>query len=482
MLGGSSSMNVMIYIRGNDKDFQRWYDQGNKDWHPKVVRHYYRKAESFQNAEGLSDPAVRDSYGHDGPLALNYFNGTTETFADALLGAWEEAGFKRVPDVNVHNVIGAGPYGATATNGRRDSTAKAYLNTIRDRPNLQVIKHSLVTKVLINETTLETYGVTVNRNGTQMTFYTSKEVILSAGAVNTPQLLMLSGIGQKEHLESKGIPCLVDSQAVGQNLQDHIYIPVTIYGNQPGEEDPDETSLEYSIYLYNSTGYFASNTIASVISFYAYENSSYPQFQNLVGVFPKNSSKVEPYFSPLYKPSVVESITEKSANNALYLYLFHVLHPYSRGNISLNTSNPEDAPLIYPNYFEDLRDLQAASDGIRMLTKVVYSDYFKSVDGFLGRLKWPACDVYELDSDEYWKCIGINMVLTIYHPVGTAKMGPDPKTAVVNSHLKVHGVGKLRVIDASVMPSLTSGNTNGPTIMIAERASDLVKEKYGQLN
>ncbi|XP_047995562.1 ecdysone oxidase-like [Leguminivora glycinivorella] len=479
MLGGCSSMNMMIYVKGNDADFQQWYDQGNKEWHPKTVREYYRKAESFQNINGLNNPAVKYAYGQNGPLGINYFNSTSQDLTQELLGAWNEIGIKTVADINERNVLGAGPYGATAVNGRRESTAKAYLKPLRNRKNFKLLKNALVTKIIIDEASLEAMGVEVEINETEFIFYATREVILSAGAINTPQLLMLSGVGPRNHLISKGIECLVDSPLVGQNLQDHIYVPVTIFGRHPEDEVPIFNEIQYQTFEYikKNKGILATNIIQNVLSLYSRSNDSkFPEFQNLVAVFPKKIEIAELYFKYLYKSVVVDSIIENSKGNALYLYLFHNLHPYSKGNISLRTSNPKDAPLIYANYFDDPRDLQHTSDGIRMLTKIVNTTFYTYIEGFLGRLNWPACDIFHLDTDEYWKCIAMNMVLTMYDPVGTARMGISPETAVVDGRLNVHGVCKLRVIDASVMPTLTSGNINGPTIMIAERASDFVKE------
>ncbi|XP_049869051.1 ecdysone oxidase-like isoform X1 [Pectinophora gossypiella] len=485
MLGGSSSINAMIYIRGNDYDFLEWYNQGNKEWHPEVVQKYFIKAESLQNNALLRDPIVGNFYGHNGPQTINRFNSTINSITDKILKAWDEIGFKNVPDINVAQSLGSGVYTTTAGNGKRISTAAAYLNPIKNRKNLKVIKNTLVTKILINDTTNTAFGVEVERNGRKIYFYASLEVILSAGTINTPQLLMLSGVGPAEHLASKDIPVKVDSPLVGKNLQDHIMVPITIYGNEPGELDQTKQSFETVQYLYNRTGYLAHGSIAHIVAFYSIiEKALYPLFQNHLAIFPKNSTAARDWarLRARYEPSVVESVVQNNVNHSLYLYLFNLLHPCSRGNITLRSSDPKDPPLINANYFDDPTDLELSVSGIRMLTKILDTPYFKSIGGYLGRMSWPDCDEFALDSIEYWRCICINMVLTVYHPIGTSKMGPDPKTSVVDSRLRVHGMKNLRIIDASVMPTETSGNTNAPTIMVGERGSDLIKEDYGFLD
>ncbi|XP_026317773.1 glucose dehydrogenase [FAD, quinone]-like [Hyposmocoma kahamanoa] len=482
MLGGSSGINAMLYVHGNDYDYKLWYDQGNKEWHPNIVRRYFKKAEKLQAQQLLKDTRIAENYGRHGPLNIDIFNSTIRTITENIVGSWNEIGIKKVPDLNTANVLGSGIITATVSYGQRVSTASAYLNTARNRPNLHVIKNSFVTKILLSHgKAKKAYGVEVDRNGNTMTFLANFEVIVSAGTINTPQLLMLSGVGPKEHLISKDIQCKVNLPGVGKNLQDHLIVPVTIYGDQPEETDTIKQYFESIQYLYERKGYLGETSVTDALAFYSLDNNAtYPLFQNHVIIFPKNSSNVQMYLNKIarYKNVVTESVLENSRNHALYLFLFNLLHPKSNGDILLKSSNPTEYPLINANYFNDAMDLEAAARGIKKITKLVNTKYFQSIGGYLGRMRWPECDNFELDSLDYWKCICINMVITVYHPVGTARMGSDPNTSVVDSRLRVHGVKSLRVIDASVMPNITSGNTNGPVIMIAERGSDIIKEDH----
>ncbi|CAG5033046.1 unnamed protein product [Parnassius apollo] len=476
MLGGSSSMNGMIYFKGHSHDYQNWYNSGNKEWHPERVRKYFKKAESLQDQNLLKDPEIRDNYGHDGPLIINTFNSTLRVFTNKILKSFEEIGINPVKDLNTANLVGSGIFRSTAFNGKRGSTVATYLTQLQNRKNFKLLKNALVTKILLNDR-LEAYGVKVVVNGTTLKLLASLEVILSAGTINTPQLLMLSGVGPKDHLESRNITCKVNLPGVGQSLQDHLIIPVPIFGNETTLPYEGYRPLDTLRYLINRTGPLAQNSFTDIVAFFSKnKNATRPEFQTHVQIFNRNSSRGLAYFSSIYKPTIVESFLEQNRNYTLFLFLFNLLHPESTGNISLNSKNPNDHPLIYANYFADSTDLEATAEGIKVLTKLVNTTYFKSINGFLSRYDWPVCNNFELDSTDYWKCISVNMVLTIFHPVGTSKMGLNSNDSVVDSRLRVHKIKKLRVIDASVMPTITSGNTNGPTIMIAELGSDLIKE------
>ncbi|CAH0701338.1 unnamed protein product [Spodoptera exigua] len=278
MIGGCSNINAMIYVQGNDQDYQNWVDLGNPEWSVEEVRRCFKKAESLQDMNMLNNPDISKHYGHDGLLPISSFNFTYPHLRDKILSAWNKIGIKNVPDYNVANVLGSGRMRATAASGERQSHSKAYLNPVLERNNLKIMKNSLVTKLLFKQGSKIIEGVEVDHDSKTFKFYATNEVIVSA-----------------------------------------------------------------------------------------------------------------------------------------------------------------------------------------------------------GRMEWPPCDNYELDSRDYWKCICIEMVVSVYHPAGTCQMGPDPKTSVVSSRLKVHGVRNLRVIDASVMPTLTSGNTNAPTGMIGERGTELILEDYDKL-
>ncbi|XP_062529285.1 ecdysone oxidase-like [Bombyx mori] len=483
MLGGSGGINGMIYFKGHDFDFQRWYDAGNKEWHPKIVRYFYKKLESLQDASQLRNPFIRRNYGLNGNLIINSLNSTNEHLIESVINSFDEISFRRNCDISALNAFGSGKFKINGSNGRRVSTAKAYLNTIQKRKNLKIITNAFVTKILIDSVTKTVEGVEVEVQGQKKTFYANLEVILSAGTINTPQILMISGIGPEDQLSSKGISCKVDSPMVGKNLQDHAIVPVTVYGDKPKKKKSEaERNFDIIRYLYNRSGPLAYISSPGIAALYTDDpNLPYPKFQSFLILYEKNTSSVREAFEKRgYKQSVVNSISKLNTNHALYHFAITLLHPHSKGYIRLRSNNPKDPPLIYTNYFSDPRDLRSCVRGVKMLTKITRTTYFKSINGFLGRINLEPCNGYELDSAEYWKCICLNLVTTVYHPVGTCKMGVEPKTSVVSSRLKVFGVAKLRIIDASVMPNEISGNTNAACAMIGERGAAIVKEDYSK--
>uniref|UniRef100_A0A2H1VF08 SFRICE_012887 n=1 Tax=Spodoptera frugiperda TaxID=7108 RepID=A0A2H1VF08_SPOFR len=484
MLGGSSSINDLTYVPGNTQDYQNWYDAGNEEWSVEDVQRCFEKFESLQNEEMLENPNIKNVYGDNGPLIINRLNHTQRAYTNFIIDSFDRIEFKKVADFKLANFLGSGVTMATATNGVRQSTNKAYLQPIKDRSNLVIMKDTLVTKILINDTAISAYGVEVEKNGEKKVYYASKEIILSAGAVSSPQLLMLSGVGPKEHLESYSIETLVDSPMVGQNLQDHALLPITIYANAPGEKTLLNMMSDITKYVAIREGVFAqSSVISDVAAFYStVDDATYPNIETRASIIHKNSKTLEYYLQTKfrYNDTVLASIVDLNKDYALYLFEAILLHPYSKGYIALQSNDPKDAPLIYANYFDDSRDLDVAVAGIKMATKILDTPYFKMFKAFLGRMDVPECNEYELGSEDYWRCIAKNLVTSIVHPMGSCKMGSDISTSVVNSRLQVHGVNNLRVIDAGVFPSTISGNTDAACIMVGERGSELIKEDYNK--
>ncbi|KAJ8728001.1 hypothetical protein PYW08_016386 [Mythimna loreyi] len=220
MLGGSSSINYMAYVQGHPLDYQSWFNEGNTEWHPDIVKQYFKKAESLQDPIRLKIPEVYNHYGHNGPLVVNAFNGTDECLVEGLLSALNEIGIKNVDDLNTANNVGSSKFIATVNEGKRVSTATAYLNPIaRHRKNLKIVKNSFVTKIVLDGRNVR--GVEVDYRGKMLTLKAKHEVIISAGSIDTPQLLMLSGIGPEKHLAEKNIKTVINLPMVGQNLHDH---------------------------------------------------------------------------------------------------------------------------------------------------------------------------------------------------------------------------------------------------------------------
>ncbi|KAJ8728014.1 hypothetical protein PYW08_016399 [Mythimna loreyi] len=486
MFGGCSSINAMIYIKGNKQDYQSWYDAGNKEWSVEEVLRCFRKAENLQNQEMCNNATISKTYGHDGMVVINKFNSTYDWFLEKLLDSWNEMGFRRVPDLNMENIMTCGYITVNAANGIRQSTDRAYLMPAANRENLKILKSALVTKVLIDENKTA-YGVEVEKDGKKKTFYASREVILSAGPLSSPQLLMLSGVGPAKHLQEHGIPVILDSPMVGQNLNDHSTFTIFTFADLP-IDTPSESDahLNFINYLANRHGPLStSDFITSAIALYSTENNpTHANCQNHITIIPRNTAGFKANFQKIFRfnDTVIEPLAELNKKHASLAFHFHYLHHRSKGNVSLRSDNPHDNPRIYYNYFEDSRDLEDAAKGIKIATRILNTEYFKSINAFLPRINVPACDEFEVDSIKYWKCIVLNLVATVFHPIGTCQMGCYKNMSVVDSRLRVHGLQNLRVIDSSIMPSQISGNTNAASIMIGERGAELVQEDALQQN
>ena len=422
VLGGSSSINAMIYIRGNRHDFDHWQALGNSGWSYQDVLPYFKKSENQQHG-------ASEFHGVDGLLNVTDAlepHLTSQRFIDAA----EALGYGRNPDFNGATQEGGGMLQLTIKDGKRQSTAVAFLNPILGRPNLTVTTSALVTRLLFEGT--RTIGVEYLHNGTLHQAFVNEEVILSAGAFDSPKLLMLSGIGNAQDLRALGISPVVDLPGVGQNLQDHLAVSAAYLATQDVIPAPTSNLGEAGLFLHTEN-----------------KPDAAPNLQFHFGVL----LWVQPEFA---RPGSGFSIVPC------------LLHPQSRGSVSLRSSSPNDSPIIRMNYLQSEEDLQVLVEAIKIARNLANSGAF---DDYLGEEVAPGVNV---TSDEDIKAYIRQNSDSLYHPVGTCKMGTDTM-AVVDAQLRVRGVEGLRVVDASIMPTLTSGNTNAPTIMIGEKAADLIK-------
>lgn len=449
-LGGSSSVNAMCYIRGQKEDYDRWEEEGATGWGFNDVLPYFKKAEHFTGGED-------EFHGVGGPLSvesLKHTNVLSHTFVDAAA----TAGYDVLDDFNRDNREGVGFYHVTQKNGQRCSTAKGYLSEAKHRNNLTILTHTTVEKVLIKRGRAE--GVQARTKGKVARFMAKSEVILCGGAINSPHVLMLSGVGPRAELEEKGIYVHVDLPGVGQNLQDHLDAIVQNSSKVREGYAVAPTALPQYIkatwdYLFKRNGIFSSNIAEA-------------------GGFVRSSKATfGPDIQFHFLPAVLEDHGRKLVWG--YGYGLHVccLYPKSKGSISLQSNHPADHPLIDPAYLTHDDDKQVMIDGVKIARRILSSPAFSA---FSESEISPGA---QAQSDAEILAYLREKSESIYHPIGTCKMGAkDDPMAVVDCELRVKGVNGLRVVDASVMPSLIGGNTNAPTIMIAEKAAHMIKFEH----
>lgn len=441
-LGGSSAINYMIYMRGHRNDYDHWQNLGNPGWGYDAVLPYFIKAE--QNLTFIDA-----FHGNKGPVTVTS-HPAGNLLVERYFAAAQQAGIPFNPDFNGADQEGVGPMQATIANGQRCSTATAYLEPVRSRPNLTVLPHALATRLIIKHG--RAIGVEYLRLGSAEAAF-SGEVILAAGAIRSPHLLMLSGIGAANDLETSGIKVLADLPGVGRNLQDHLHTRVRCAINQPLTIAPFATASwqqAEQAYASHKTGPLASNFLEAGAFVKSRADEVYPSLQL--------------FFLMALPPDYPEGGTIPSHGITFTAY---INRPESCGSISLASCDPLDKPLIDFNYLACAEDLRCAIEGVRWNLKILYAEAF---DDIRGNEVAPGT---ENRDDTALENFVRRTASTTWHPSGTCKMGTDTM-AVVDAELRVHGIDRLRVADASAMPTIVSGNTNAPVIMIAEKAADMI--------
>jgi choline dehydrogenase-like flavoprotein len=452
ILGGGSSVNMMLWVRGERSDFDGWRDLGCDGWGYDDVLPYFKRAETFA---GGSDYWR----GNAGPIGTTRMSLSLEV-TDAFVAAAKEAGHAFNPDYNGERQQGVSIAQLNQKNGTRSNTATAYLRPVRNRANLTIETGAVVSKVRIDGG--RAVGVDYWIDGRQATASARREVILSAGALASPKLLMLSGIGPAGHLTEHGLEVRVDNPAVGQNLQDHCYgmLQYTVKAGTMVEEMKPLRAIKHGLnYLLRRKGALTMSGCAAVV------------FSQLSGEYPTETEIVMMPVGVTFKTADGElSADEHTTDVKLLAHSITVypsgVHPVSRGSVSLRSADPQDLPVIRHEAAPDV-DMATLIAACRQAREIFTTSVMKEQDAAEMR---PGHDV---QSDEEWAQFLRASSFRPFHPVGTCRMGGDDGS-VVDPRLRVRGVEGLRVVDASIFPTITSGNTNAPTIMVAEKAADLI--------
>lgn len=454
VLGGSSAINAMCYIRGHAEDFNHWASLGNEGWSYESVLPYFKKLEYFEAGES-------QYHGMSGYLNVSVSRDVNPLMS-VFIEAGKQAGYPENHDFNAVSQEGVGLYHVTQKEGERCSNARGYLQAARLRPNLTIITKAHVMKILFKGQSA--VGVRYQKKGKIIDIFARKEVILSAGTIGSPHLLLLSGIGPQEEIHRHGIPLIHNLQGVGENLQDHLDIHITCREKTRHAISFHPLSLWQWLvagyqYIFHRRGCLTSN---------------YTQAGGFIKSHPDEKT---PDLQWHFAPSVFTNSARELKNIFKYYgysLMTCLLHPKSRGKITLKNADFKTPPNIDPAYLSHPDDIEKMVIGFKkareLLAKPAFSPYYQ--DELEPSL--------EVQSDEAIKQYIRERAETVYHPVGTCKMGIDAMSVVDPRSLKVYGIENLRVVDASVMPTIIGGNTNAAVTMIAEKAADFILNVYTQ--
>lgn len=452
VLGGSSSINAMLYLRGHPRDFEDWASEGNHGWGYRNVLPYFIKSED--HVWGASE-----FHGAGGPMRVSEFAQQVHPTCELFLQACDRLGVPRTADFNAAHFEGSGTWQMTIRDGWRESTASAFLRPAMRRRNLSVLTQALVTRISIEGS--RATGVDYRRGGHAHTVRARREVILSAGAINSPQLLQLSGVGDEALLRSLGLQVRLHAPRVGQGMQDHVGISYVYRSRVPTLNDeiyPLRGKIRAALqYALRRAGIFAMSV-------------------NHAGAFVRTRPELtrpnmQVYFNPL-SYTAATGLERKLMQPDPFsgcLLGFNSCRPTSRGSITIRSSDPTAAPGIQPNSLSTDLDIEEAYEGAALMRRIASTSPLAAI---MESETKPGATVQTRDEliEDFRQRSG-----SVYHPCGTCGMGPDPRNAVVDPELRVHGLAQLRVVDASIFPSVTSGNINAPVIMVAEKAADLIK-------
>lgn len=471
-IGGSSLINGMLYTRGNKLDYQRWSDLLNDtSWTYKNLLHYFKKSETFTNANPQS-PTDRDYHGSNGPLATTHCE-PPQNVTKLILQGTSQLGYN-VTDYNGAHQLGASIFQVYTKDGKRFDAGTAYIAPIKYRKNLVILERSFVKNLIINNSTRRVEGVVFTRDDKTLIARNKKEVILSAGVISSPQILLLSGIGPQDHLSSLGIP-VIQPLPVGKNLRDHTFT-FFIFSTNNTE---GYASLEESVKKYlDGEGLLARPFTFDVVAWLQSElnkNENYPDME----MFFFNISGT-PLVKKLtgWNDETFQALDVKAPNP--FVIILAPCHAKSTGTIRLKSADPFEYPLIDLNLLKENEDIETLYHGVKLLLKLTETEAFKSINVTLAVKQFPGCEHTEPLSKDYWYCYLRKVTGIGHHQIGTCSTGTSPENGVVDTKLKVFGIKDLRVADASVIPFTLSAHTNAVCTVVGEKVSDLIKDEHKQ--